>query len=354
MIRMLNEEIFRTIFHLFCATAAISLSTFWIYTYSLNEDLCKVDYKSYYDDKEDKFPVLSICFKDFLSDEQLKRIPHQVTRSKYLKFLKGDAFEENLANIVYYNVTVNMTEYIKNQLITYRNGSFTYKNLSSFNHKNVIVESSVALWGNVGLYTCYTLQMPPNKEIELYLIGLKNTVFPNGSRGTLGGMITFLHYPNQLLVSSENLKYSWPTRKTNDKFRMMFKINGVEVIKRRNRGRKPCHEGWKNYDDFVVLEHLKKVGCRVPYLHASQSFPRCNSSKTIKDAQLNLKRSFSDIFPPCKAMEKLYYTYEEEETDSYTTAEDGVFHVGVWFSSEQFKEITQTRYPFQNVLALNR
>ena len=188
--------------------------------------------------------------------------------------------------------------------------------------------------------------MAPNNEVELYQIGLKNTVFPNGSRGTVGGMITILHYPNQLLVSSENLRYSWPTRKTNDKFRMMFKINGVEVIKRRNRGRKPCHENWKNYDDFVLLDHLNKVGCRVPYLHTSQRFPWCNSSKTIKAAQLSLKRSFSDISPPCKSMEKLYYTYEEEEYGSFIDAEDGVFQVGVWFSSQQFKEITQTRYPF--------
>ena len=346
MFQMLNEEIFRKIFHLFCATAAISLSIFWIYTYSLNEDLCKVEFKSYYEDTEDKLPVLSICFKDFLSDEKLKLIPHQVTRSKYLEFLKGDLFEENLANVVYQNVTVNMDEYIKSQLIIYRNESYIDRNFNSSNENKIIVASSVALWRDVGLYTCYTLQMAPNNEVELYQIGLKKTVFPNGSRGTVGGMITILHYPNQLLVSTENLRYSWPTRKTNDKFRMMFKINGVEVIKRRNRRRKPCHENWKNYDDFVLLDHLNKVGCRVPYLHTSQSFPWCNSSKTIKAAQLSLKRSFSDKSPPCKSMEKLYYTYEEEEYGSFIDAEDGVFQVGVWFSSQQFKEITQTRYPF--------
>ena len=84
---------------------------------------------------------------------------------------------------------------------------------------------------------------------------------------------------------------------------MKFKIIGVEVIKRRTNGRKPCYADWKNYDDFVLLEHLKKTGCRVPYLRTSQPFPLCKSKETIKKSQLNMKRSTSNVTPPCKAMD---------------------------------------------------
>ena len=46
--------------------------SYWIYAYTLNEDLCLVDYKKYLETDFDEFPVLSICLKDQISKEKLE------------------------------------------------------------------------------------------------------------------------------------------------------------------------------------------------------------------------------------------------------------------------------------------
>ena len=43
-------------FNLFCISAAVALSGYWIYVYTLNEDLTNVDNKKYYAKEKDVFP----------------------------------------------------------------------------------------------------------------------------------------------------------------------------------------------------------------------------------------------------------------------------------------------------------
>ena len=336
MVLFLSKEKISVLFHIICAIAAISLSIYWIYTYFLNKDLCTVDYKTYYDDPGDQYPVLSMCFENFLSEEKLAH--HQISWNDYSYFLKGNYFEEHFLQINYHDVMENISKYLEAESFYYRNG--THKQIRSI-QRNVVEESFVGIWYNY-LYNCYSLITPHDKELEVYEIILNSTVFPNSSRVTVGGMLTLIHFRNQLTTSSETLMYSWPKRKKYEDFAMKFKILGVEVIKRRRNGRKPCYVDWKNYDDFVQLEHLKNTGCRAPYLRSNKQFPLCKSKETIKNSQWNLKRSTSNVRPPCNAMEKVYFSYEEEDY-SPSIKQSGLFRVSVWFSDQQFKEIAQER-----------
>ena len=91
------------------------------------------------------------------------------------------------------------------------------------------------------------------------------------------------------------------------------------------------------------MDHLKNVGCRVPYLQTSYPYPLCNSKEKIKESQFSVTPSNSEIIPPCKEMEKVYYEYVEEESDEI---EEDVFSITIWYPDKKFKEITQTRYEF--------
>ena len=337
----IKEKNIGSIFHMVCATAAMSLSIFWIYNYCKNEDLCQVDYKTYYENNDDEFPVLSICFEHFISDEKLNIQGRYVNRSNYQKFLTGDYFEHDFLKINYKDVTRNISESILKSEIVYRNGTY----IKDYSNRNLTEDSFVGSWSNAysGVSNCYSLTIPSSKELEIYQIKLNSSVFPNGERARLGGLMTLLHFPKQFLVSSETIKYYWPKREKYDRFVMKFKINAVEVIKRRTNGRKPCYGNWKAYDDFLLLEHLKNVGCSPPYLHSNQNYPTCNNIKKIKESQWYIKRSTSDIPPPCKSMEKIHYTYEEEDIEDSNQAQDGVFMIKLWFSDQKFKEISQTR-----------
>ena len=343
MVDNMKEDHFQIIFHILCTIAALSLSIFWIYNYCLNEDLCKVDYKTFYDDIEDEYPVLSLCFNNFVSDKKLEQQPHKTNKSEYISFLRGKIYDDNLLHINYRDVITNISDFVVLEAMTYRNGSYLKKDLIAANQKNILKDSFVGLWshGYNHLYHCRSLKVPPNNEIEQYEIALKSKVFPNSSRARAGEMMSLIHFPNQLMVSSETIKYTWPKREKYDRFTMLYKIIGVEVIKRRSSGRKSCSENWKNYDEFLLVEHLKKVGCRTPYLPNVENIPLCKSRNAMKMSQWYLKRSFSNVLLPCKSMQKIYHTYDEQVTP---WVKEGVFHVKIWFSDQQFKEITQTRY----------
>ena len=216
----MKEDHFQIIFHILCTIAALSLSIFWIYNYCLNKDLCKVDYKTFYDDIEDEYPVLSLCFENFISDQKLGQPPHKTNKSEYLSFLKGDFYEDNLLHINYKDVISNISDFIVLEGIIYRNGSIVEKDLIAANHTNIFKDSFVGLWshGFHHLYHCHSLKVPPNKEIEQYEIALKNKVFPNSSRARVGGMLSLIHFPNQLMVSTETVQYTWPKREKYDRF----------------------------------------------------------------------------------------------------------------------------------------
>ena len=90
---MTRIEYLQNIFHVLCILAASSLITYWLYVFSLNEDLCNVHYKNYRENKADEYPILSICFRDFISDERLSLHNSKINRSTYIDFLKGKSFQ---------------------------------------------------------------------------------------------------------------------------------------------------------------------------------------------------------------------------------------------------------------------
>ena len=70
---------------------------------------------------------------------------------------------------------------------------------------------------------------------------LKTSIWPNKNRPQSAGMFSFLHYPNQFLLSLNTLRMTWPKRDRYDSLEMVFKVQGVEVIKRRIKQSKANH-----------------------------------------------------------------------------------------------------------------
>ena len=55
--------VLRYCFNLACMLAAFGMTMLWLYRYSLDEDIVKVDFKPF-DTLEGKFPLLSFCLLD--------------------------------------------------------------------------------------------------------------------------------------------------------------------------------------------------------------------------------------------------------------------------------------------------
>ena len=62
----------------------------------------------------------------------------------------------------------------------------------------------------------------------------------------------------------------------------------MEVVKRRNKHNQPCNDNWKGYDDSLLEQHIKAVGCRAPYQKGNNKFTICASKLKMKNTQFEL------------------------------------------------------------------
>ena len=112
------------------------------------------------------------------------------------------------------------SDYVEEDMITYRNGSTAvlhkdyqndphygelYTNTSS---RNFPYSHSFYMLGT--FYQCYEISLPQDENVENYWLRGENILFPSGVRQEAYNLVTFLHYPNQLLTSGSTIKFSWP------------------------------------------------------------------------------------------------------------------------------------------------
>ena len=308
--------------------------------YTLNKDLCTVDFKTFNPGKEDFYPILSLCFSDAASDKMFSLDNYPINQSTYIDFLEGKHFNASLLKINYEHIAMNISDYVIGDWMKPTKDKHPSTSLPS---ENEAIFKNRFSWFDGGIrrfYHCYPLRLPQISGLSYYGITLKNSIFRNGTRPPDRGFMSLLHYPNQILRSTRTKKYGWPERDRYDKFIMRFKINGVEILTRRRNGLQACDDNWKDHDDAVLVQHLKKIGCRAPYQYPSKQFPICNTRENLTKTTLDFLSNDFESHPPCKAMEKVYYTFEESSSPE---SEEGQFEVGLYFFDQQFKEILRSR-----------
>ena len=325
-------------FHFICWIAAVTMVSYWIYKFTLNEDLCRTDYKHYYDTESDEFPVLSLCIKNPISENLLKNYDPELDKERYLSFLNGSYFDRKLLDIDYNKVTIDMSEESSVPYALWGNGSM----FQDLNNKRRLFRSTVAFSMFEFFYQCYELQVPKEQMLRFFVVYVNSSALPDRTRPQNYDMLTFLHFPNHLLSSTNSIKYSWPLRKSNDQYLIRYRIKGLEVMKRRNKGSQPCQD-WNNYDASILENHIRKVGCRTPYQPLVDDVKLCSTMEEMKNASWSIFNEDYGILPPCKSMDKIYYDYEEMDTAGIIFARKNMLAMGVYFFDKTFKEILQTR-----------
>ena len=347
-----------SIFQIICWAAFGSFSIFWIYKYSLNEDLVSVDFKDYYETKEDVLPMLSLCIRNPFSEKKLKNL--NLDKTSYLKFLLGKEFNLTWLDIEYHSVLKNIVDYVDQDGVEFRNGSYLYFHPDYYigypypdaNGYNVSLGRvySLAITKQHRFYNCYGLSVPNDKNIQVFYFRVKNSLLPSRIRLVRYSLMTILHYPNQMLYSINTLKYGWPQyRGPEASYIMRFKISGVEVIRRRQKMYHPCNENWENFDRQILNNHIRNSGCRPVYIDSSldtTDYPLCSTKEMMKEATFRLRTDGYGVSPPCLSMEQISYEYEESTYNPNTTswAREGTFWIGIYYFNRHFKNIYQTRY----------
>ena len=333
-------NLLRITFRVVCWISTFLLISYWLHLFCLDDDICLVDYKKYYDVPEHTFPVLSFCLKNPFS-ESVSKQNNNFDEKLYLQYLKGEYYTHDLSYRRPKDIFLDPTKYVAKYWIQWRNGS--EKTVSVTNEtKELLVSSFSGFWSS-NYYECYSLNTPHNDAINAFSIHISNNIFPNQTRNDFYGMFSILHHPNQLLISGETIAYGFPKRTANASYSMKWGIKGIERLRRRNKNTHPCNENWKNYDSDLNRNHDRKVGCTPPYHENIENLPVCSTKGQMLASMFNLRFDDYGENPPCESMEKIYYNFEEVDLEETKWFEPGYFWVGIWINNQKFKEIVQIK-----------
>ena len=326
----------------------------------LNEDVCCVEYKRYYKTKNGKYPMLSFCLGDPFLEEKLKVYGNDIDSATYVEFLKGNIFDKKMLKIPYQTVIIDITEYVVEYYVVYRNSTeVNFQNdllngATSFDlnrrivAKETLFPSSHAMFkwlGTYSFYHCYGVSVPHDNNIESFVFRANSSIFPSGIRKSEYQLVTLLHYPNQMLTSSRTMKFTWPKKRVIDaNYLMRFRINRVEIIRRRQKIHSPCNDNWENHDNWLKENHIKFTGCVPPYINTTSNVSRCSTQEQMRNSVFHLKTDGYETSPPCTSMENINYEYEEITLDTESPYyQKGVFYIGFQLFPEEYKEISQIR-----------
>ena len=336
------EKSFRYLFVLLCAVAAIAICVYWIYKYRLDEDLSVITYREFYEREEDVHPTVSLCLRNPFFSEPLAE--YGVNKSSYSDFLRGKYFSTQMLGINYENVTIDISDYIKGYMNTYRNGSIIYDLELKMEKKKTLTHVSFNGVKERAFYKCFAMNIAKVRGILKSRILLSNNIFPNGKRPTNAAFRAVYHLSGQFMLAGQNQKWEWPYRAANDGYKMRVLIGSNTIMRKRNKQKSRCVESDVKYDDWVMKVYTDRFQCNVPYMEKNKMIPICNNQKLMEQGL------FSDwivekknLDKPCKTMTGINVEHVETKMDSLKGDPIGSFWLDITFQQPTFIEIEQIR-----------
>ena len=360
---------FALLYQYSCIVLSIALVCGVFYAYIRNNDISRVELVEFQSSKERIYPSFSLCIGDILWNSKL--MEYGVDERQYLKFLTGEIWDPRLMKIDFHNVSIDLKDYLLaiEMYLEKFNGDvvpdryYLYDKTSSSKKQLVphFYQDSNAAFGLI--QKCLTFDIPyeEGKRWTWVTVVMNRTVFASGVRPFNAKDATdifsvHIHHPGQRYRYSQT-KRDWnllePSKDQNNgrtSYGMKFYISSVEIMKKRNKYRKPCHNDEYLKDDEIIKENMiKNFACNPPYWTNQESrIPsNCSTQKQIKDFQ---ELSIKDFVTPCRRMSQLTYLYSEYPSEYYYNklqnlpSKDKFFYITLFYPfSLDYKEITMLR-----------
>ena len=361
------------VFQILCLVA-----TGWlIYIDSLkffkNEDRSLVEYRTFHDTKKDIYPSISICFygPGIYDCKKLNETYGVEHAEEYMKFLKGDVWEDRMVGVKYDEVTLDVEDRIESIVVWGMHFKVLYgwakinentENLVKYLHSVYNFTNSFPLQTTYRLAEgkCFSLDLTVENlpHIEGQLINSVGIGFRN--IGIPGVAIQYmLSYPGQILrgfvIDSE---VTWNLQITSGHIKnKFFLIDIIDVFRKRDKADEPCNANWdqmKQSDQKIMHDIIEMADCTPPHWNISTDYPICNSKDKMKNATIetspfkHASPSFLKAFEqPCDGIQAatLNSLLEPRKNLSSFHSDNGSDSASVTFhfKNERYKEIKYTK-----------
>ena len=323
----------KTTFHVVCIATTLILLGYCFFKFMQNDSTSMVDFRPYHETEKDIYPSLSLCFKhyDFQNTSENNQGIYQKEPlinlygikdpTPYIKFLEGTHWDENLLNVDYDKVTMNLVDYVDSVAIKVNSyishPVYTWNPLrskESFPFRTTFRSARSKCFSfDFSLDLIPEIESTPKspKKVRELAIELKSLASLNVS------LVYFAHYPNQLMrttpLTVEYLKDEGVI--SGNLMSKQFWMDNLEVIRRRNTMKAPCYDGSKNWDEHVISQILDVTKCKPPHW-TEMNYPVCQNETLIQ--KLNIETDsfanpefFEQFIEPCDEVQSVSNNADE-------------------------------------------
>ena len=340
-----------------CIVMAVGTTIYCINNFSKNGDSSSIAFKKYHDnDVSNIYPALTLCLTDYLDAKKFGNNTNLM--KKYYDFLNNEiGWSEELRNIYYQDVTLNISEFIVGNSIS----EFKEKDEQNRpdygdvdanaggNPNDETDEIGPAIVsqteGTDGYFKCWTFTIPHmhNTSVMKLAIRLKKSVFKNSERPTKGQFRVSISYPGQALKANV-MNQNW-AKIGYDEFSMEYDIQNVVVLKRRQTFQKKCLANFTDDDRRQIKLFIPILGCYPPFVTPVESYPQCQDQirNITKEDMMGYEKLLNEeYYEPCRQIEKVLYSYNEYPRHFSEDSRNGtVFELMLRFQGTTFMEIEQ-------------
>ena len=367
----MKTEVLTFAFHLMCIFSTAGLLFYCSYKYIQNKSTSLVDYRVYHQSEKDIYPSLSLCFQgmEIYDAHKLNEIYGIKEIKEYVEFLQGRVWKEDLLDVTYDDVTINLKDYVENISLTVNsyftdpvytwendnvNGSFevkpNHKNASSLNSSHKL---PFYISFRQAFTKCYTVDFSGDilTAIERKLVRTVAIVLRNMRLERLA-LFYIMHYPKQLIRSSPmDIELpGYPGIISGTLTKKIFWIENLEVMRRRNTFKTPCNQELISDDDLILEKKLEDAGCRPPHWSVEANYPICNNKNAMNKTNVqpsdfgnpDFLKSFVE---PCDQLQNVMFTtvIQGGPTEKNQGRNDLTSHINLMFKGSNYKEILHIR-----------
>ena len=322
-----------------CILATLFLTITCVYEYLLNKNTSSIDFKDFHADESCFYPSITLCFS--LKDIFINGF----NGKQYQAFLSGcdDSndcnWNSSFSEVDYDSVTKRLSDYIIGEATYFIDKStevYIYRRFDE-NETHDISPKLKKVFGYTGgnrVYTsrrsseqkCITLDIPfkTGKKVKYPSILFNKSMFADQSRPMDDDFTVSFQYPNQTLRQTSTKRMwtndskllnqpcedndDWSCLYYGSSYTMMFDIDLVSVLKRRNKQGNPCISNWRNDNQDIRTRIAQKIKCKPSHWNLNLNLRNCSSKKEMKTS---MEMEDYPTVPSCFSIERYAFSYSE-------------------------------------------
>ena len=337
----------RCTFRIVCVLIALSTTLWPLYMFSSDEDVVQIEIQEFHSTEERIYPALTLCF----DRTTVYRSRNSARRGRKTTERKREVFSNQR--------TLKIEDYINSIVVKDRNNKET-----RFTSVGVNIEAEGAMQDkrlsmNVVLKrhqstSCYSIGIPFMKKRKINSIDVEirkdifeKQTFRTGHHIFIGKnqLTVALSYQNKIfpLLNRDGNKLKSQDLMDRHCSKFVFKVRGIEILRRRNKPSSPCND-YNNEDAITVLSDVaSRLGCMPKGWDMASIVPECQEKYVNKSTTNQLEEWYNSNTKygtqPCRSFVDLWYDYKYDESIDSCTEDKDTLHIRLVYKSYFYKEI---------------